>query len=254
MLQPHSFLWHYLWIAPHVLQLGLCVFFWRRLRSLLPVFLTYAIFEALKELTIYALDVGPWVSARTFWIAFCIGLVAEGLIKFAVIGELFRRLVVSWPALALVGNRLISGAGAVLVMIAAVAAAFSRVDNPQFAIISQAHILEQSFYIIQCGLILFLFFFAYHFDLAWDRPTLGIALGFAVVWCEHMGTWAVMASGALLDKRYFLDFLNMGTYHLCVLIWCYYLLVPHKSAITSAAELPENNLAAWNRELERLLQ
>jgi hypothetical protein len=64
-----------------------------------------------------------------------------------------------------------------------------------------------------------------------------------------------MATGALPYSRYpLLDFLNMGTYHLTVLIWCYYLLVPHKSAITSDVSLPENNLAVWNRELERLLQ
>jgi hypothetical protein len=56
------------------------------------------------------------------------------------------------------------------------------------------------------------------------------------------------------QKSYLLDFLNMATYHVCVLVWCYYLLVPQKLAITSAVLLPEHNLDIWNRELERLLQ
>ena len=63
-----------------------------------------------------------------------------------------------------------------------------------------------------------------------------------------------MANAELsLHQRTLLDFLNMATYHVCVLIWFYYLLIPEKSAAT-AVSLPENNLAIWNRELERLLQ
>jgi hypothetical protein len=47
----------------------------------------------------------------------------------------------------------------------------------------------------------------------------------------------------------------MATYHLCVLIWFYYVLVPQRvAAKPPLAPLPENNLAVWNRELERLLQ
>jgi hypothetical protein len=46
----------------------------------------------------------------------------------------------------------------------------------------------------------------------------------------------------------------MAIYHVCVLIWFYYLLVPEKIVTTSAVFLPENNLDIWNRELERLLQ
>lgn len=90
--------------------------------------------------------------------------------------------------------------------------------------------------------------------MAWENRAFGIALGFAVAVCEHMAAWAVMANGGLLDKRHLLDFLNMATYHICVLIWAYYLLVPQKRPTTSAVSLPDNNLAVWNRELERLLQ
>ena len=47
----------------------------------------------------------------------------------------------------------------------------------------------------------------------------------------------------------------MATFHLCVLIWIYYLLVPRKApASTHSITLPDNNLALWNQELERLLQ
>ena len=255
MLQPHSLLWHYLWLGPHVLQFGLGVVMWRkRLYRAFPVFFVYVIFEAFEEFSLYTMDVVPLGSDATFWSVYCVGRIIEGLLKIAVIGELFRYLLARWPVLVALGNRTIRGLGAVLVLLAALAAAYTPIDNPQFAIVSRAHLLEQTFYIVQTGLVLFLFLFAAHFKLDWGSHAFGIALGFAVVVCEHMAAWAVMASGALMDRRHLLDFLNMATYHVCVLIWFYYLLVPQKVATTSAVSLPENNLDIWNRELERLLQ
>jgi hypothetical protein len=63
-----------------------------------------------------------------------------------------------------------------------------------------------------------------------------------------------MANGASPQTAYLLDSIHMVTYHVCVLLWFYFLLVPEKSVATSAVPLPENNLDIWNRELERLLQ
>jgi hypothetical protein len=260
MLQAHSFLWHYLWLAPEILQLGLAVLLIRRgLHKLFPVFLTYLFFEALEEFTLYAMDILPSVTWETFWRAFCVGLVIDGLLKLAIVGELFSHLVRSWPVVARVGNRMISGTGAVLVLLSTLAAAYAPIENPQYAIISRAHILEQTLYIIQCGLILFLFAFAAYFVLRWNRSAMGIFLGFAILFSERMAVWAVAANGLLSERRLLLDFLNMVTYHACVLIWFYYLLIPEKKATTSAVVLPEvvlpeHNLAVWNRELERLLQ
>ena len=90
--------------------------------------------------------------------------------------------------------------------------------------------------------------------LTWGQPTFGIALGRGISSSVHLATWAVMANGGLPHSRYLLDFLNMATYQVCVLLWFYFLLVPQKSATTSAVSLPENHLDIWNRELERLLQ
>jgi hypothetical protein len=255
MLQAHSFLWHYLWLAPHILQIVLAAWLVRRgVHKLFPIFVAYLLYEALEEFILYAMDILPSVPWQIFWRAFCVGLVIEGLLRVLLVGELFSRIVLPWPSVAKLGNRLVSGAGVVLVLLATVAAAYAPIDNPQHAVISRAHILEQSFYIIECGLILFLFLFAAYFRLHSDNMTFGIGLGRGISASVHLATWAVMANGGLADKRYLLDFLNMATYHACVLIWFYYLLVPGKKATTSAVPLPEHNLAVWNRELERLLQ
>jgi hypothetical protein len=255
MLQAHSFLWHYLWLAPHVLQIGLAILIWRRgLRKFFPVFLTYLIFEAIEEFTLYGMDVLPSVSAQAWWTAFCAGLIIQGLLMFALIGELAFHLLRPWPALANLGSRLISGLGVVLVLLAVVAAAYAPIDGTQTSISSGAHVLEQTLYIILSGLVLFIFLFAAYFRLRWNNFAFGIALGLGILSCEHLGAWAVAASGGLIEKRHLLDLLNMATYHVCVLIWFYYLVIPQGSATTSAVLVPEHNLELWNRELERLIQ
>ncbi|MFZ0417866.1 MAG: hypothetical protein WAM04_07160 [Candidatus Sulfotelmatobacter sp.] len=255
MLQAHSFLWHYLWVAPNILLLGLVILSWRKkLQKQFPVFLIFALVVAIEQLILYFADVSPSVSGETFWKFFWAGLLVEALVKFALIGEIFSRVFSQYPSLAGLGKKVIRGVGIVLVLFAAVAAAYTRIDNPQHAVISHAHILQQTIYLVECGLLLAIFVFAAHFRLTWEHKTFGIALGLSISACIHLADWAITSSGALLDRRYLLDFLNMAAYHVCVLIWFYFLLVPRKIVTTSAAPLPEHNLDTWNRELERLLQ
>jgi hypothetical protein len=254
VLKAHSFLWHYLWLAPDVIQVGLAVFVYRRrLHQRFPIFFSYLIYEASETFTLYAMDMIPSVSAQAYWRALWVGLIVEGLIKFALLGELLRHLLRTKPPLAKIGRRLFICTGVGLALIAVAAAAYTTPDNPYW-LVGGAHLLLQSLYIVQCGLILFVFLFAAYFKVAWDRVPFGIALGFAVVFCQHMASWAIVTGVPSPNKFVILTFLNMATYHVCVLIWFYYLLVPQKSATTSAVSLPETSLDIWNRELEHLLQ
>jgi hypothetical protein len=254
MLQAHSLLWHYLWIGPNVFLLGLVVLCLRnKLYRKFPVFLIFAIVVATEQLILYIADVSSSVSGKTFWQVFWAGLLVEALVKFALIGEIFSGVFSQYSSLAGLGKKVISGVGVFLVLAATVTAAYAPIDNPHYAVISRAHILQQTIYLVECGLLLAILLFASYFRLTWDHKTFGIALGLSISACVHLADWAVTSSGALLDRRYLLDFLNMATYQVCVLIWFYYLLGPQKSPTTSAP-LPEHNLDIWNRELERLLQ
>ena len=138
-------------------------------------------------------------------------------------------------------------------MAAAVAAGFAKKDT-MFGIVTGAHLLEQTIYLVASGLLVFIFGFSAYFRLTPSRPVFGIALGLGISACVHLATWAILANGGLpTAKRGILDFVNMATYHICVLIWSYYLLVPAKTTVNLAVALPENNLDIWNRELERLV-
>lgn len=254
MLQAHSPLWHYFWVAPNILFLILGVLLWRRgLAKQFPAFFAFAILSSISQLAVYVADVTPSVTPETFWRFDWASLFIAGVLKFAVIGEIFAHLLGSYSSLARLGKFLIRAVGVVMVLAATLAAAYAPKDS-LFGIVSGAHLLEQTIYLIECGLFALIFGLAYYFHLTFSRPGLGIALGLSISACFHLAVWAVIANGGLPDQtRYSLDFIGMATYHVCVFIWYYYLLVPQKAIVTAAIPLPENNLDVWNRELERLV-
>jgi hypothetical protein len=255
MLQAHSILWNYLWVAPNLFLLAVgCVIWNRGLSRQVPAFLAFAILSALGDLAVFGADIAPFVSGPNFWRIDWANLLLESLLKFLVIGEVFSRVFAQYPSISRVSKVTVSVFGAALVLLAGLIAGFARGDNPLF-LISGFHLLEQTVFIIETGLILFLFLFAAYFRLSWDRLSFGIFLGLGVSACVHLATWAVVANASPSEHaRTLFDFVHMGTYHACVLMWFYYLLVPEKVVAKSAVPLPENNLAVWNRELERLLQ
>jgi hypothetical protein len=254
MLRAHSLLWSYLWVAPNLLLFVLGLLIWKRgIASRVPAFFAFAILSAISELTVYAADVLPKVGPGTFWRIDWAGLLIEGVLKFVLIGEIFAHVFGAYASVARLGRFLIRTLGVVLVLAATMAAAYAPQDG-RFGIVSGAHMLEQTIYLIESGLLVFIFLFSFYFRLMWERRLFGITLGLSISSCVHLASWALLANGGLPDsKRIILVFVNMATYHACVLIWFYYLLVPPRVAKKSAVSLPENNLAIWNRELERLL-
>ncbi len=254
MLRAHSLLWYYLWVAPNVILLVLAALAWgRKIHDRFPIFLIYAVVSASWQLILYVADISPTITPETWWRIFWVGSMAEAVLKFAIIGELFGREVGHYSALAKLGRFLISGVGGVLVLVAVVTAAYTPKDNI-YRILSGAHILGQTIYLIESGLILFLFLFMSYFRLRWSHIGFGIALGFGISACVQLATWALAANGNFSEHgRVLLDFVKMSTFHVSVLIWSYYLLVPQRINIRPSTPLPSETLTIWNRELERLL-
>ena len=254
MLQAHSFLWNYLWVAPNLLAFSLGVLLWKRgFRRILPSFIAFTILSAVGDLAAFTADVIPSVTPETFWRVFWAELLLESLLKFLVIGEIFSRIFSPYASIARLGRVTVSGFGAVLVLLAAVIAGFAKGDT-MFHIIAMAHLLEQTVFIIESGLIAFLFVFAAYFHLSWDRFSFGVLMGLGISSCEHLATWAMVTNLSPSEHvRTLFDFVNNATYHVAVLVWFYYLLVPGKAPKKSTIRLPETNLAVWNREVERLL-
>ncbi|HET7893111.1 MAG TPA: hypothetical protein VFL34_16405 [Candidatus Sulfotelmatobacter sp.] len=225
----------------------------RRTARQFPAFFAYAILSGIGQLALYAADVLPFVSGSAYWYVDWADQILEALLKFLLIGEIFARIFGAYPSLARLGKLLIRGASAALIL-AAVLAAASAPQSDRVAIIYRANLLEQTTYIVECGVLVAIFLFAAYFHLEWPRKIFGIALGLSVSSCVHLATWAMIANGGLTHTaRVDLVFVNMAAFHLCVLLWFYYLLVPGKVTAKAAVPLPENSLDLWNRELERLV-
>ncbi len=183
-------------------------------------------------------------------------LLVQGVLKFVLIGEIFAHVFGSYQSIARLGRLLIRALGVILVLAAAIAAAYAPQNSP-FGIISGAWLLEQTSSLIESGLLVFIFVFSFYFHLTWDRRLFGITLGLSISSCIHLASWPVLINLGRVDpRRMIFVFLNMVVYHAVVLMWFYYLLVPGKESAMPpqpSAPLPENNLDLWNRELERLI-
>jgi hypothetical protein len=255
MLHAHSFLWFYGWIAPNVLAIGLVIWLWRRgLHRKYPFFVAFAGISATTQLILFVADIVPSIPGPVWWRIFWADQIVQGILKFALIGEIFSQVFGAYSSVARLSRLLIRGMGVVLILAATLAAACAPQDG-RFGVISGVHLLDQAIYLVETGLLLTVFLSSSYFGLGMSRHVFGMLIGLTVSACVHLATWAVAANGALHnDKRDVLDLVNMGAYHACVLVWFYYLLVPRKIVLKPPVPLPENNLAIWNRELERLLQ
>jgi hypothetical protein len=235
--------------------MGLAVWLWHRgLHRKYPFFVAFAGISATTQLILFVADIVPAIPGPVWWRIFWADQVAQGILKFALIGEIFSHVFGAYSAVAKMSGFLVRGVGALLILAATLAAAIAPQDG-RFGVISGAHFLDQTIYLVETGLLLTIFLYSFYFGLGMSRQIFGITLGLSVSACVHLATWAVFANAGLPnEKRILFDLANMGAYHVCVLIWFYYFLVPQKTNRRPQAPLPEHNLAILNRELERLLQ
>ena len=255
MLHAHTLLWNYFWVAPNAVLAALGITLLKRGKwREFPAFIIFALASPLAELCCFAADVIPSVSPLTYWRAEWVNLLLSSFLKFVVIGEVFSKIFDRYPTVSRLGRILGSGFGGGLVLVATVVAAFASGDSP-LRVIAWVHLLDQTVFMIESGLIVFLFLLAAYFRLSWERSAFGILLGLGISASVHLSTWAVIANASPSDRgRTLLAFVNMATYHVCVLIWFYYLALARRTVAVKEVPLPEHSLDGWNRELERLLQ
>ena len=245
----HSFLWHYLWIAPHALQIVIAIIMIRRkLFREFPMFLTYTIFQVVLEGTLFILDHSRAVSGPLYWAVYWPGLVVSIALRFAVISEIFSQVFSNYPGLKELSRLLFRWASAVLLLVA-IAVAVHTPNDGSFYFLSAIHVLDRAVGLTQSGLLLLLVGFSSYFGLSWRSFTYDIAIGLAIFSSVDLATEAIRTGSV---AGYIFDLVTMATYHCCVMIWLVYLLVP-ETARRTVKEPPENNLEQWNAELQRLL-
>lgn len=247
----HSFLWHYLWLAPHVLQILIAVVMVRRgLVREFPVFFAYTVFQVVEENTLFIMDHSTAVSSLHFWYAHWAGLAIDVLLRFAIIAEVFSSVFRNYPRLKDLSRIFLLGVAFVLLFVAVVVAARAPEDGTRH-IISRIHVLDLSVSVMQSGLLLMVVGFSSFLGLSWRNFAYGIAFGLGIFSSVDLATEALRVwTGPLAGVAF--DLVTMATYHCCVVIWLAYLLAP-ETARRTVKEVPAHNLELWNAELQRLL-
>jgi len=250
-------LWYYLWIAPHLL-LGviLLVMFLRGLHRQFPMFFLYTTFEicqfALLLFTTfhYRYRVNFGTEYARFY---SLGLALSTTLRFAVIYETVIQLLGNYPALEKSGRSWFRVVTAALLLLAVGVTASTPGHATSGLLISIMQVLNQAVSILQCGLLIFLFLFSRYFALSWRSQAFGIALGLGIFAGAELATSALRLRLGLAGNH-FLNYFSMGTYHLCVLIWLFYLIASEGRPDYNSKDLPQHDLEAWNLQLQKMVK
>jgi len=170
-------------------------------------------------------------------------------VRFGVIYEIYAHVFDNYAALKPLGKPLFRGAFLGLLAIALAAATQAHQHSPDFGMYV-LHVFEQTASIMQAGLLLVLFLFSAYIGLSWRNYVFGMALGLGIYASVKLAA-AALQSSLVASGNTYINLAVMGTFHVAVLIWLFYLLAP-ETALDRSTSIPDHNLELWNKELERL--
>jgi hypothetical protein len=250
-MSAHSLQWHLLWLAsPALLAAVSAVMLRRGLHRDYPLFFLYAIWQVLFSPALFVLDHLSAVTASQFNVLLWIDEVGSMALRFAVIYEIFTALFRPYrPLKQVVG--FLTRAGLLGLLIAANAiGGWGPSAGYADRVVGTLFVLNRAVAFIQCGLLVILFVLTWYFNLFWRSYLFGIAAGFGVLSTVQIVTNSLQAES---EQPTAINFVIMGAYNICVLIWTVYFLVPERAG-RQIRTLPVTDLESWKQELERLLQ
>jgi hypothetical protein len=247
--------WYYLWVAPHAFQVViLFLMIRRRWYRQFPMFLLYTVSEIAQFVILFRVSRIYLQFGSEYFRFYAAGLALSAAIRFCVIYELFLHFFHRYPSLSRPGA-LVLRVSIVAMLLVSLGLAVSAPGNRADFLLHSTYALSRTAGVLQAGLLISLFLFSRYFALFWRSQAFGIALGFGILATIDLATSALFLYG--LVSLTLLDFIRMGTYHCCVLIWLFYLATADKNdkeRSRGVSVFPEHDLEVWNRELGNLLQ
>jgi hypothetical protein len=241
---------HSLWILSAVL-LGIMpvIMFKRGWHRELPVFFSYLIFHAFQS---WILLVIHHFFHDGYGFSYWLFELIDAVLGFAVIYEIFGQMLKPYPSVRQIGNLLFRWASVVLVVIAAVSAGVAQgSDSARFVAAILAG--QRSVYVVQCGLLFFLFIFASSLGLTWRHHIFGIAMGFGLCASVELVALTMRAHFGDMDHSVY-SIIKPGNYDCAVLIWMGYLLTSEKPvSLPKPKPHDEIELELWDNALLGLL-
>ncbi|HXZ31006.1 MAG TPA: hypothetical protein VEH30_01880 [Terriglobales bacterium] len=252
-----SQLWHGLWFAHGGLRAVLfALLVWRKTYSEFPVFFIYTGISCVQTATMIFMDYAPRVSGDEYRTAYIASTALLSALSFAVVYELLKQILRSYPTLRRVAAGLFAWATIALIAVA-IAFAWFAPANGKDHYMSVVFLLRRTADLLLCGLLLLLIVFPRYLNLPWRSCTFGIVLGLGILAAAQLGAYAIRSQIQPIMRNFDEDVLEAVTQGatLCsVMVWIAYLFMPERKKLGSSKIPPKHDLELWNQELERLLQ
>ncbi len=249
----YKFLLLYLWIAPHVLLAVVAVLLLKKhLYTTFPVFTIYAWYEIAEFAVLLAISLVGLNKGDLYVRVFLATLAVSAVLRFGVLQEVFNNVFREHgqvDVLARISLRWTTG----FLLAAAVLGSLFALAQPAASVISGLAWLGRGIAVIQVGLVLFLLLFSRVFGVSLQSYVFGIALSFGILSSVELANWAMHASEITRSMARMLNLLPTGAYHIAVLLWLGYLILPARE-IFQARDVPVVQVDQWNQELERYLR
>jgi hypothetical protein len=257
MTQWYRYLLLYLWIAPHVVLLAVAIFLLkRRLVAEFPMFVLYTWYEIAEFLVLFTIAVTRLNHGSWYLHTYLVTLAISAALRFGVIQEMFNHIFREHGPVDALARTSLRWITLILLLVAVGLAIFTSAQSFG-SLITGAAWLGRGIAIIQCGLLLFLFIFSSLFGIALQSYVFGIALGFGILSSVELVQWALSNADLSLSTERALNLLPTAGYHVAVVLWLTYLLVPAKQVLqplTASGQNSGTGIDGWNSELERFLQ
>jgi len=112
-------------------------------------------------------------------------------------------------------------------------------------------ILNFSSGLVEVGILVALFLFSRALRISWRNRATGVALGFGISACINLAT-AALRSGLGKSAFVAVDITQMAAFHVCVVVWLIYLLLPDRSRAFVGRGLGKSDIQFWDQELQRM--
>jgi hypothetical protein len=244
----------YLWFAPHVLQIVVAIIMIRRkLVHEFPAFFLYTIYELLQFVVLAGLYRYRGITDDQYMNIYLVGNMGSAVVRFGVVYGIFSHLFREYPALSGIGKKLYRGAAAILLLVSVGLIASTTGEAKNFLAV-WVNIVDRGVSMIQCGLLVVLFAMSRLLHFSWRNHAFGIALGMGLFASVELAVSAVRPFLPNSKSVVAMNLVTMGTYHVCVLIWAWYLWAPERVYGHEGVAVPANVLDNWDAALQRVLE